>query len=370
MQSRLRSALFLAFGCAFALIVPATAGAVVRLGPDLSTVQTGLGYGCQGGSYSPCSWINYASSNPDAPAVATQNGVITEWRFRAGCCDPAQTSPVTMTLKTFRPAAGSTYIYMDPVTTGPSFVIPAGNQVISDPAVELPARVPIAAGERIGIVADYPIEFASYAVPNTDFTILFNGFAYGSPYGAAMAINADMEPDADGDGYGDETQDCQTGDPNLHGTECVPVSPPFVPPPPLIVGKQGPCEGSCGGGGVTFNHAPQPIPTPRGDGGIEVVLQCPLGSTAACGGILYAELPPPKSPRPSASKSAGTVLAKAKYSVQPGTKKTVKLGFSKKTLKFLALKRSRRVIVTIAPNGGQPVSTTETLRFPKPKPRN
>jgi hypothetical protein len=363
--------LFLAFGCAFALIVPATAGAVVRLGPDLSTVQTGLGYGCQGGSYSPCSWINYASSNPDAPAVAAQNGVITEWRFRAGCCDPAQTSPVTMTLKTFRPVAGSTYIYMDPVTTGPSFVIPAGNQVISEPAVELPARVPIAAGERIGIVADYPIEFASYAAASTDFTILFNGFTYGSPYGAALAINADIEPDADGDGYGDETQDCQIGDPNQHGTECLPPPAPSAPPPPpLIVGKQGPCEGICGGGGVVFSRPPQGIPTPRGDGGIEVVLQCPPGAIAPCGGILYAELPGAKSPRASASKAASSMmLAKATYSVQPGKKKTVKLGFSSKTLKFLALKRSRRVIVTIVPKGGQPVSTTETLRFPKPKPK-
>jgi hypothetical protein len=358
-------------------VFSSTAGAATRLGPDVSVLQNGTGYGCQAGQYSPCSYVNLRSTNPEVPVAAPFNGVITKWRFRAACCIEAQTESRTMTLKTFLQGTqdglgGNGYII--PKTTGPSFVIPPGNQVASSPEVELPARVPIAAGERIGIVADHPIAFASYNSPNVTLTIVtngtvYNGEGYGVVYGGAFAINADIEPDADGDGFGDETQDCQTGDPSQHGTECVAPPAGTTPPPLLSVGKSGPCEGVCGGGAAVFSRPPQSIPSPRGDGGIEVLLECPPGSTAVCGGILYAELPGGKSPRASSSKAAAPkILAKKKYAVEPGKKKTVKLTFSKKTLSFLALKRRRRVTVTIVPDQGQPVSTTKTLKFRRPAP--
>jgi hypothetical protein len=347
-----------------AFATPATAA--VRLGPDLTTVQNGNALGCQGGSYSPCSWVTYGSSNPGITATSPINGIVTKWRFRAGCCDPSQSESRAMTLKTFAPqASGDGYVHLNPVVTGPSFVIPAGNSVISDPAVELPAHLPIAAGQSIGIVADYPIEFATYSYPSTNFTILFNGFPYGAGYGGAMAINADVEPDADGDGYGDETQDCNSHDPSQTGA-CAPV---FLPPPPnpISVGTSAPCTQGCTGGGVVFTNAPHPVPTPRGDGGIVIELQCPPGSTVACGGILYAELPKPKTAKPRISSAAPTVLAKTSYSVKPGKKKSVQLNFSAKVLAFLAQKRTRKVIVTIQPKDGQPTSTTTILKFPKPK---
>jgi hypothetical protein len=353
-----------------ALAAPSTAAAKVRLGPDLTPAPNGNAFGCPppATTYPFCSWVNMQSTNPEAPFAAPSAGVITKWRFRAGCCLEKQTEPRTMTLETFLPGPPEGgYETIVPVHTGPSFVIPAGSQVISDPAVELPARVPIAAGERVGIVADAPIEFASYAASGVTSLIVAKGFNYGYPVGAALAFNVDVEPDADGDGYGDETQDCQAADPSQHGTECLP---PPLPPPPgtLIAGKQGPCEGICGGGGVTFGAAPHPIPGPRGDGGIEIVLECPPGSTAPCGGILYAELPPSKHLRAVSSRAAGgTILAKSKYAIAPGKKKSIKLGFSKKTQKFLAQKRTRRVTVTVVPDGGQPVSTTKTLRYPAPR---
>jgi hypothetical protein len=363
--------------CALAILalalvaVPGTATAATRLGPDLGPVQDGLGYGCQPGIYSPCAFVNLHSTNPAVPVAAPSNGVITSWRFRAGCCTDPQTESRTMTLKTFTPGTQdgtSGYSFIVPVRTGPSFVIPPGNQVISDPAVELPARLPIAAGERIGIVADSPIAFASYQASNMTATIVanntfYNGEAYGVGYGTALAIGANVEPDTDGDGYGDETQDCHPNDPSLSGDCAPPVSLP--PPPTLVVGKSGPCTGTCGGGGVTFSHAPQPIPSPRGDGGIVVALQCPSEATMPCGGILYAELPPGKSPRAAASAVKPTILASKQYSLEPGKKKQVQLIFARKTVTFLARKRTRRVIVTISPKGGQPVSTTKILKYPK-----
>ena len=199
------------------------------------------------------------------PVAAPFDGVITKWRFRGGCCTDKQTESKTMTLGTFKQGTQdglSGYGYVIPVAKGPSFVIPAGNVVLSDPAVELPARMPIAAGERIGIIADHPIAFASYAAPNVTLSIIttgtvYNGEPYGVAYSAAMAINAEIEADGDGDGYGDETQDCVPGDPTRHEGNC---GPPPAPTPPglLSVGKQGPCEGICGGGGVDL-HPPAAV---------------------------------------------------------------------------------------------------------------
>jgi hypothetical protein len=354
------------------LIATASAAASVRLGPDLTPVGDGLGYGCPPGNSSPCSFVNLHSTNPAVLDSAPSNGVITKWRFRAGCCTEKQTESLAMTLKTFKPGfydGQSGYSFIVPVRTGPSFVLEPGNQVIADPAVELPARVPIAKGERIGIVADSPIAFASYAVPNVKAAfvasgVFYQGEAYGVTYFTAIAINADIEPDTDGDGYGDETQDCHPGDPTQSG-DC---SPPVVaspPPAPLIVGKHGPCEGNCGGGGVVFSHAPQSIPGPRGDGGIVVFLSCPPAATVPCVGILYAKLPGERKGHAAATSAAPAVLAQSHYSVRPGKKKSVSLIFSKKVRAYLSTKTSRRVIVTIQPKGGQPTSTVTTVRFPK-----
>lgn len=363
----------------FVLLTVAGASASVRLGPDLTPVQNGgVSYGCQPGKYSPCSFVNLRTSEPvAAPVAAPFNGVITKWRFRAGCCTEPQTESKTMTLKTFLPGTQDgtfEYAFIIERTAGPSFVIPPGNQVIGDSAVELPARVPILAGERVGIVADDPIAFATYSAPTTLGIVtaapeyVYNGERYGVAYAGSLAINADVEPDADGDGYGDETQDCQTSDPSLHGTDCLPPAAGSIPPPLPSGAKSGPCEGICGGGGVVFSAPPSTIRGPRGDGGIEVPLQCPPTATIPCGGILYVELPPGKKPRASTSKVSGPkILAKSKYSVQPGKKKTVRLTFSKSTVKFLALKTSRRVTVTIVPDIGQSTSTTKTLRYPRPK---
>jgi hypothetical protein len=370
MRPRAGAALAVILCTTVVLGVSSSAAAAVRLGPDLTSVQNGLAYGCQA-AYSPCSWINVDSTNAEVLTESPIDGVITKWRFRGGCCNPNPTESRTMTLKTFKPGAlegTDMYSHFDPVNTGPSFVIPVGNQVSSDPAVELPARLPIAAGQRVGIVADNPIEFASYAVPNVTMTSLNNGFSYGYKIATAVAINAEVEPDLDRDGYGDETQDCQPADPTQHEA-CGPIPAAPPPPNPLSVSKPGPCTENCGGGGVVFSNVPHPVPGPRGDGGVVVELSCPPTVTMPCGGILYAELPGTKSPRALAAAAGAKVLAKLRYVVKPGKKKQLRLDFSSKVEKFLAAKRSRRITITLKPDGGQPISTTKVLKFPKPKPQ-
>ncbi len=136
------------------------------------------------------------------------------WRFRAGCCSDQTDRDHTLTLRTYRRGAQTAggYPYAVAAGTGPAFVIPAGNQLTSE-VTALPARLPIHAGEMVGIEADYPTMFAVYnPTAGVVSEVLFHGYEYlgeqyGNPlYDTAIAINVDVEPDADGDGYGDETQ--------------------------------------------------------------------------------------------------------------------------------------------------------------------
>lgn len=349
------------------------ASAAVRLGPDLTPTPGGgvVAVGCQSApSYNPCSYLNLRSTNPAVPVAASTSGVITKWRFRGGCCTEAQTVNHIFTLRTYQLGAQdglSGYAYAVPQATGPSFVIPPGAQVLGDPPVELSARVPIAAGQRIGLEADHPISMVVYN-PTADVTstVLFNGVVYnGEMYGnpltsTAIAINADIEPDADGDGYGDESQDCFPADPGQSGGTC--TAAPSLPPslPSVYV----PCApGACAGGpskAATFIQTPVQSGL-TSDGGVIVNLKCPPDSIFPCLGILYAELPAGK----KASTSAVKRLGELKYTIQPGRKKKLKLKFSKKNWNFLKKKRKRTVTVSILPNGGQPVSTRVVLKFKK-----
>lgn len=360
------------FALATAVVAPAAASAATRLGPDLTTPPSGFfaAVGCQPGQYSPCSYVNLHSTSAALPVAAPTDGVITRWRFRAGMNPEA--ADRAMTLRTFRPGTqdGSFgYSFIIPGAEGPAFVIPAGNQVLSDPPVELPARMPIEAGERVGIVAENPISLAVYdPTPGVTWTVVANGTVYnGEPYGVtysgtALAINADLEPDGDGDGYGDETQDCDPSDPAVHDGGCVPPSPPSTPPsPPPVFVPGGGCTGVCGGGGSvsvpSFSGAIQPAPS--GDGSkIYVPLKCPPTATSPCGGFLIVTQAKPK---------RGAVelreLARKAYDVAVGETAKLRVRLSKRARKLLERKGRLEVEITIDPNEGEPVSARKTLRW-------
>lgn len=349
------------------------ASAAVTLGPDLTTPPaTGVvAVGCQA-AYPSCSFVNLRSTNPGLTVAAPQAGIITSWSFRAGM-NP-DTVARSLTLKTFKQGTQDGlggYAYAVPMTTGPTFEIPPGNTLPSDPPTVLPARTPIAAGERVGILADQPVSFAVYnPVGSVTSTVLFTGFPpyngedYGNPIdNTAIALQAKVEADADGDGYGDETQDCYPTDPGLHG--CEQVSPPIINPPIAYI-PDGKCTENCGGGVVFSTPPPNP---PPGDGSkFYVALKCPAGVTSPCGGFLIVETASggakPR-PAPLAAPPAPVTfkqLAKQAYVVAPGKSKTVALKLSKAGKKLLKKKGKLKVTVTIEANNGETMSTSRTLK--------
>lgn len=370
-----------------ALAAPAGAQGAVRLGPDVGVKPPGSpgllhlgGVGCQAGaSYTPCTYANLQSSNPGVTVAAPADGIITRWRFRAGLVP--QAGERKLTLKLFRQgSSGSTYPqygYLTPpegVRTGPSFAIPAGNQITADAPVVLPARLAVKAGEIPGVVADNPIGFSAYdvgdagtsgAVYGVRFVVAAKSPVYlGQIYGvwfdnAAVAFDVTVEKDADADGYGDETQDCFPADPARQGGCTPPILP--GPPPPLIAFKPSPPGTPPPSSAAVFaGFTPGgPISYPRGGDGsrIYIALACPSGARQPCGGYLIV------APE-GASKAAARrprLLAKVRYSIAAGKRKRLLVTLSRHGRALLKSKRRLRVVIRTQPRQGKAASIRKTL---------
>jgi hypothetical protein len=338
------------------VLVPSSASAAVTLGPDISSAGN-VGYGCQ--ENTTCSFIHMPGAG--FTAAAPSDGIITRWRFRAGCCVPAQTVDRTAKLRVFRQTTTYEPYYRSvrAVRTGASYTVPAGGLLTADAVVDVPVRVKISGGDLVGVDTEDPFDFNGFGGSQLLYlqpAVADGAENYGAMFGA-IAMNVDIEPDADGDGYGDETQDCQPADPGSHQS-CTPANPPPVTPPPVY--KPGPCESNCGGGGVSFGGLPAPFP-PSSGLGVFVEVKCPAGVTVPCGGFLVASLPGAT----AAARAKRIVLGRVKYRVAPGGEKKIRLKFNRKATRLFRRKRTRTVVITIQPDGGTPVSIKRRITFRK-----
>ncbi len=152
--------------------------------------------------------LDEAAQAPAGPVVPSQ-GVIVKWRIARGG-DPF---PVTAAFRVIRGTTG--------VATSAEVTLP----VSATRTYEFPTRLPVEAGDLIGVdLTDIPGP-AGVTIAHTPASFhdaldewrdpLANG-ATAPPSsdnraGIELMINADLEPDADRDGFGDETQDaCPT----------------------------------------------------------------------------------------------------------------------------------------------------------------
>jgi hypothetical protein len=191
MRTFLRS-LALAALCS-ALAAPA-ASAAVRLGPDISAAPGG-NTGCGG---SDCTLVNLAA--PGLTFAAPFTGVLVRWRI--------QTAGATADwrLRTVRGPVVNTWI-----ATGTG----AFESVVPGAERSFATRLKIQAGDLIGIdgppSGTAPLTTASGGNFSSFHPPLLEGAAPQAPdtngAGFIGKFNADLEADADGDGFGDETQD-------------------------------------------------------------------------------------------------------------------------------------------------------------------
>jgi hypothetical protein len=172
------------------------ADAAVTIGSNL-VPPADLTLMCGGGCTESHAALPLTDTAP-AGILAPISGVVVRWRIKIG----GSTSPVT--LRITRPGDSFTRIGAG---TGPT-VTPAPNAIST-----FDARLPIEAGDAIGV---------DCCVNNT--TLLSNTGTGGNAVwrpplqdgqtatgmfqgGFQLLLNADIEPDCDGDGFGDESQD-------------------------------------------------------------------------------------------------------------------------------------------------------------------
>ena len=104
-----------------------------------------------------------------------------------------------------------------------------------------------------------------------------------------------------------------------------------------------------------------PIAVAPGDGSkVYIPLKCPANAVQPCGGFL--DITKQEAKKASASRKRKT-LAHVRFSVKPGKTKKILVKLSKAGRKLLKRKGKLKVVLTIRPNEGDPVSVRRTLKW-------
>ena len=137
------------------------------------------------------------TTSPDDRYAMPSGGVVTSWTFRA------DGSPPTLGFKVARPLGGDSYR-----TVGESPVeSPSANSTTS-----YDARIPVLAGDVIGFFiatagncSDVTAGYAEHYFFGD--SVVGDDTVFVTESGHHLGVAATLEPDADNDGFGDETQD-------------------------------------------------------------------------------------------------------------------------------------------------------------------
>jgi hypothetical protein len=206
----------LAVAAAGMLALPAAGQAATTFGSRLNHEPANSGECMQPPTPGACtlvSFIHPIDPNGDPySGGAPVGGVITKFRIRA-FGEGGAAATVTFRLADINrpdPQNANTAVGTL-VAEGPTVTIPA-TMALDTPILEFPARVPVAQGNHLAL--DGTNVWATVNNSGDKFSYVFKPplVAGQGPRGSTDAtgellVNADIEPDADGDGFGDETQD-------------------------------------------------------------------------------------------------------------------------------------------------------------------
>jgi hypothetical protein len=186
---------------ALLLLLPSTSGAAVTIGADVNAAS-GQPFFCS----EPCT--TFQNVHPTRPYSAPADGIVVRWRVRDGAG--------TLRLRIIRSAGGG--MYTGAGTSAPG-AVPPGAVTTFD------TRLPIAAGNFIGLdYVDANSAAGARPLPGGQNLNFFPPLADGQTRASDGTDNdvetlysADIEPDADRDGFGDETQDLCSKDASTQG---------------------------------------------------------------------------------------------------------------------------------------------------------
>ena len=205
------------------VLIPLLAGLARALPAASSHAATTFGSQMAGGtfgfSFNGCSGICTYVQQSAPQFTSPVSGVVVRWRVLAA----SSGSPVQLRL--LRPAGG-----------GFLMVGSSGQEATTGGTTDVFAtRLPVRAGDALGIDSNSQARLAAQSDQSAivgmidpagpDGTTAQPSSTPGdSLQGQELQASADVEPDADGDGFGDETQDCAPADAS-RATDC---SPPDV----------------------------------------------------------------------------------------------------------------------------------------------
>jgi hypothetical protein len=196
------------------LALPASGMAAETFGSQLNQMPN---YGeCAGaGLTAPCTWVSYnhpAANGDPYTGGAPNDGVITKFRIRANGPGASVTFRVANIALAPPDSANAAA-----VGTGPTVTIAGLGEI-----EEFTGRLPVKKGNHLAI--DTTSAEAIYESGGDEFTygygpVLVNGAAASTSANARgqLMVAATVEPDADGDGFGDETQDRCLGQVDVNG---------------------------------------------------------------------------------------------------------------------------------------------------------
>ena len=206
--------------------VAATACTGRLLGSDLQGAFLTIGHDC---TYA-C--LRIQATVGGASTAAPVDGVVVRWRLLAA---PSGSYKIRI----LGPTGGSTYSILRS-SQAESVVAPATFAAITT----FDARLPIPAGGYVALVPPtFTVQSFRETAPGSGYRQVNDGadgssvnFAgYGPPIAGEALYDADVEPDADHDGYGDVTQDACPSSGSTQGV--------CSPPPPLPTNKVPTCRG-------------------------------------------------------------------------------------------------------------------------------
>ena len=200
-----------------AVAAPSVASASVTIGGDIAVTGAPIQCDPGGGTVCELAQLSLAGAQTEAPF----NGVVVRWRVN-GASGP-------LALRVLRAAVGFNHTFVS--TSG--LATPATTGVAT-----FPTRQPINAGDHVGIEVGPSSKVSSSAPsPAGASAAVWPATPDGSAAAplvtgdAVFAYNADVEPDADGDGFGDETQDQCPANASTPGP-CPPAAPLGTTPAP------------------------------------------------------------------------------------------------------------------------------------------
>jgi hypothetical protein len=198
------------------LVLPAAGQAATNFGSRLQNEPANAGECMALGPCSMVSFIHPSDPNGDPYAGgAPIDGVITKFRIRGfpeGGSGNASATFIVADIERPNPADESTALASRAGGIGPTITVPEPPGV-ETPILEIGGRLPVKKGQHLGVDAS-PNLWATYNNSGDEYSYIFApplvegaGKRGSTQSTGELLVAGTIEPDADNDGFGDETQD-------------------------------------------------------------------------------------------------------------------------------------------------------------------